>query len=83
VQGLRSHWSEICWGNIIPWIELGSWEIIWRAILGGLLELGVHRLTGSVTATKFVFGGGSSREGSNFEGWNQGKPFLGFLGFGQ
>jgi len=45
------------------------------------LELGEQRLTRSVTVAKFEIGGGPSYEGSNFEGWNQGKPFLGFSGF--
>lgn len=38
-------------------------------------------MIGSVTTTKFVFGGGSSCEGSTFEAWKQGKPFLCFYGF--
>jgi len=45
------------------------------------MELGVQRLTGAVTTTKIVFGGGPSYEGSTFEGWNQGKPFLVFSRF--
>jgi len=46
-----------------------------------MLELGEQRLTGSLTATEFEIGGGPSCEGSIFEGWNQGKPFLGYSGF--
>jgi len=42
------------------------------------MKLGEQSVIGSFTATKFEIGGGPSCERSNFEGWNQGKLFLGF-----